>query len=107
MRTHLRLSLHSVPQQQPSLPATRSTSDCGAVGNVANAEPSGHGFTHDDSNLTAKTTLEAGMDNDCGELASGLHSSQDASGVVADRRAGCTRGQHRSAWSGVGTKKAG
>ena len=42
------------------------TSDCGAVGNVAFAEPSGHGFTHDDSNLTAKTTLEAGMDNDCG-----------------------------------------
>ena len=38
------------------------TSDCGAVGNVANAEPSGHGFTHDDSNLTAKTTLEARYD---------------------------------------------
>ena len=73
------------PSSNPSLPATRSTSDCGAVGNVANAEPSGHGFTHDDSNLTAKTTLEAGMDNDCGELASGLHSSQDARDTVSCR----------------------
>ena len=74
------------------------TSDCGAVGNVANAEPSGHGFTHDDSNLTAKTTLEAGMDNDCGELASGLHSSQDASDIVVDRPV-LRRGQWHSSRS--------
>lgn len=38
----------------------------GAVGNVATPEPQGHGYTHGDSNLTAKTTLAAGMDNDCG-----------------------------------------
>ena len=74
------------------------TSDCGAVGNVANSEPSGHGFTHDDSNLTAKTTLEAGMDNDCGELASGLHSSQDASDIVVDRPV-LRRGQWHSSRS--------
>ena len=66
MRAPAAVTPLSSPAATLSLPATRSTSDCGAVGNVANAEPSGHGFTHDDSNLTAKTTLEAGMDNDCG-----------------------------------------
>ena len=95
------------PSSNPSLPATRSTSDCGAVGNVANAEPSGHGFTHDDSNLTAKTTLEAGMDNDCGELASGLHSSQDASDIVVDRPVLRCRQWHSSRSPGLGLRPEG
>ena len=61
MCAHLRLSLHSVPQQQPSLPATRSTSDCGAVGN-ANYKRAGLSAAPD---MVTKS-LEAGLDTDCG-----------------------------------------
>lgn len=39
------------------------TSDCGAVGNVAND----HNYTGGDPNKTALVTLGAGMDNDCGK----------------------------------------